>query len=97
MLDEVINYLKQLQAQIQIRNMTRMPHMMMPLTMQQQQQLQMSMLARMGMVSISNMVPSTPMFVAPSFMMPSLIQPLLHHTKLFLKYGLFDFNQSTSN
>ncbi|XP_027333885.1 transcription factor UNE10-like isoform X2 [Abrus precatorius] len=103
MLDEVINYLKQLQAQIQMMNMTSMPQMMVPLAMQQQ--LQMSMLARMGaglgmgmgMVNINNMGthttaprplipqliqpttiganPTLPMFVAPSFMMPSLIQP----------------------
>ncbi|KAK7411373.1 hypothetical protein VNO78_02806 [Psophocarpus tetragonolobus] len=46
MLDEVINYLKQLQAQIQVMNMASMPQMMVPLAMQQQ--LQMSMLARMG-------------------------------------------------
>ena len=100
MLEEVINYLKQLQAQIQMMSMTSMPQMMMPLAMQQQ--LQMSMLARsmgarlgmgmgMGMVNINNMAaprsfpqliqpttigaPATaPIFVAPSFMMPSLIQ-----------------------
>lgn len=49
MLDEVIEYLKQLQAQVQlmssVRNMS--PQMMLPLGLQQQ--LQMSMLARMGM------------------------------------------------
>ncbi|KAH0687225.1 hypothetical protein KY284_017778 [Solanum tuberosum] len=49
MLDEVINYLKQLQAQVQLmsstpRNMT--PQMMMPLGMHQH--IQMSLLARMG-------------------------------------------------
>lgn len=58
MLDEVIEYLKQLQAQIQMMSTRNIPHqqqmmmmMMMPphLAMQQQQQqLQMSMLARMG-------------------------------------------------
>ncbi|CAK9148013.1 unnamed protein product [Ilex paraguariensis] len=48
MLDEVIEYLKQLQAQVQMMNTVRnMPQMMMPLGMQQQ--LQMSLLARMGM------------------------------------------------
>lgn len=46
MLDEVINYLKQLQAQIQMMNRTSLPQMMVPLAMQQQ--FQMSMLARMG-------------------------------------------------
>ncbi|XP_019229535.1 PREDICTED: transcription factor UNE10-like isoform X2 [Nicotiana attenuata] len=49
MLDEVINYLKQLQAQVQlmssVRNMA--PQMMMPLGMHQH--IQMSLLARMGM------------------------------------------------
>ncbi|XVE54739.1 hypothetical protein DITRI_Ditri03aG0106000 [Diplodiscus trichospermus] len=49
MLDEVIEYLKQLQAQVQMLSMRSMPHMMMPLGMQQQQLLQMSLLARMGM------------------------------------------------
>lgn len=106
MLDEVINYLKQLQAQIQVMNMTSMPQMILPLAMQQQ--LQMSMLARMGaaglgigmgMVNINNMAAQTggsgpsplpqliqqtttvgaspvsaPVFVGPSFMMPSVIQ-----------------------
>lgn len=47
MLDEVIDYLKQLQAQVQMMSMRNMPQMMMPLGMQQQ--LQMSLLARMGM------------------------------------------------
>ncbi|XP_020227575.1 transcription factor UNE10 [Cajanus cajan] len=65
MLDEVINYLKQLQAQIQMMNMASMPQMMVPLAMQQQ--LQMSMLARMGgglgmgmgLANINNMVAQT--------------------------------------
>ncbi|KAL8123600.1 transcription factor PIF7-like [Apium graveolens] len=59
MLDEVIVYLKQLQAQVHMMSMrNNMPQMMMPLGIQQQQlqqqqlqqqQLQMSLLARMGM------------------------------------------------
>lgn len=57
MLDEVIKYLEQLQAQVQMMSSVRnMPHMnmnmnmMMPLGMQQQQHLhQMSFLAHMGM------------------------------------------------
>ncbi|KAF7806231.1 transcription factor UNE10-like isoform X3 [Senna tora] len=97
MLDEVIEYLKQLQAQIQMMSMRNMPHqqmMMMPLAMQQQQ-LQMSMLARMGlglglgmgMLNMNTMAaaptappPSLPQLtvgapaIAPSFMMPSLLQ-----------------------
>ncbi|XP_042004524.1 transcription factor PIF7-like isoform X1 [Salvia splendens] len=48
MLDEVIEYLKQLQAQVHMMSNARnIPQMMMPLGMQQQ--LQMSLLARMGM------------------------------------------------
>lgn len=48
MLDEVIDYLKQLQAQVQMMSNARfMPQIMMPLGMQQH--LQMSLLARMGM------------------------------------------------
>lgn len=51
MLDEVIDYLKQLKAQVQmminVRNNMPQMNMMMPLGMQQQ--LQMSLLARMGM------------------------------------------------
>ena len=49
MLDEVIEYLKQLQAQVQMMTNARfMPQLMMPLGMQQHLQ-QMSLLARMGM------------------------------------------------
>lgn len=47
MLDEVIEYLKQMQAQIQMMNRINMSSMMLPMTMQQQ--LQMSMMAPMGM------------------------------------------------
>ncbi|ESW12806.1 hypothetical protein PHAVU_008G144300 [Phaseolus vulgaris] len=47
MLDEVIEYLKQLQAQVQMMNRINMSSMMLPLTMQQQ--LQMSMMSPMGM------------------------------------------------
>ncbi|KAF9602399.1 hypothetical protein IFM89_027528 [Coptis chinensis] len=50
MLDEVIEYLKTLQAQIQMMSRMSMPHMMMPMTMQQQ--LQMSMMAQMGMAGM---------------------------------------------
>ncbi|KAJ4831253.1 hypothetical protein Tsubulata_014569 [Turnera subulata] len=68
MLDEVIEYLKQLQAQVQMMSMRNMPQMMMPLGMQQQ--LQMSLLARMGMgvglgmgmgmLDMTNMAPGQP-------------------------------------
>ena len=47
MLDEVIEYLKQLQAQVQMMSRMSMPPMMLPMAMQQQ--LQMSMMAPMGM------------------------------------------------
>ncbi|KAF2312833.1 hypothetical protein GH714_040883 [Hevea brasiliensis] len=48
MLDEVIEYVKQLQAQVQVMSVRNMPQMMMPLGMQQHLH-QMSLLARMGM------------------------------------------------
>nr|AKN09574.1 basic helix-loop-helix transcription factor [Salvia miltiorrhiza] len=48
MLDEVIEYLKQLQAQVQMMSRMNMPSMMLPLAMQQQQ-FQMSMMGCMGM------------------------------------------------
>lgn len=47
MLDEVIEYLKQLQAQVHMMSRMNMSPMMMPMTLQQQ--LQMSMMAQMGM------------------------------------------------
>lgn len=71
MLDEVINYLKQLQAQIQIMNMTNLPQMMVPLAMQQQLQMSMQLarIGAMGMVNMNHLVRPT------SIMMPaSLVQ-----------------------
>ncbi|XP_042504175.1 transcription factor UNE10 [Macadamia integrifolia] len=82
MLDEVIEYLKQLQAQVQM--MSRMiPQMMLPMTMQQQ--LQMSMMAQMAgmgmgmgigmgvmdmnMIGRSNM-PGIPPILPPAAFMP---------------------------
>ncbi|KAF6175413.1 hypothetical protein GIB67_036504 [Kingdonia uniflora] len=47
MLDEVIEYLKQLQAQVSMMSRMNMPQMMMPMALQQQ--MQMSMMAQMGM------------------------------------------------
>ncbi|KAK7301499.1 hypothetical protein RJT34_12364 [Clitoria ternatea] len=92
MLDEVINYLKQLQAQIK---MMSMPQMMVPLAMQQQ--LQMSMVAArmgggassgfgMGMVnprSFPQLIQQTttvPPSTAPLFVAPSFMMPpsLIH-------------------
>ncbi|KAM7475663.1 hypothetical protein LguiB_022906 [Lonicera macranthoides] len=70
MLDEVIVYLKQLKAQVQMMSIGNMPQLMMPLAMQQQQQLQMSLLARMGM----GVVPApTPAFGPPPFVVPHII------------------------
>ncbi|PIA35636.1 hypothetical protein AQUCO_03500175v1 [Aquilegia coerulea] len=50
MLDEVIEYLKTLQAQVHMMSRMSMPQMMMPMTMQQQ--LQMTMMAQMGMAGM---------------------------------------------
>lgn len=84
MLDEVIEYLKQLQAQIQMMSSAiNMPQMMMPLGMQQH--LQMSLLARMGMgvglsmgagmLDIANMARSMPQTLPPLIHPPSLAAP----------------------
>ncbi|KAL8130384.1 hypothetical protein V2J09_019539 [Rumex salicifolius] len=85
MLDEVIDYLKQLQAQVQLMSARSMSqHMMMPLGMQQQ--LQMSILARagmgmglgmgMGMLNMGNVANHTPPGPPPhqlgSFVTPSM-------------------------
>lgn len=78
MLDEVIDYLKQLQAQVQMMSMRSMPQMMM------QQQLHMSMLARMGMAAaagvglamdINPMVTAGTPFPHPAAALPSLLHP----------------------
>ncbi|GMN54234.1 hypothetical protein TIFTF001_023372 [Ficus carica] len=79
MLDEVIEYLKQLQAQVQminnVRNMAPAPpQMVMPLGMQQQ--LQMALLARMGMAMGMGMLDMSSMPRAGSHSLPqSLIHP----------------------
>ncbi|XWS51188.1 hypothetical protein CRYUN_Cryun12cG0155700 [Craigia yunnanensis] len=88
MLDEVIEYLKQLQAQVQMMSMRSMPQMMMPLGMQQH--LQMSLLARMGMgvglgmgmgmVDINSMARNASQSLPP-FMHPS---PVTAPTSTFL-------------
>ena len=53
MLDEVIEYLKQLQAQVQMMSkMSCIPQLMMPISMQQ---LQMSMMAQMSMMGVMDM------------------------------------------
>ena len=84
MLDEVIQYMKQLQAQVQMMNWMKMyTSMMLPITMQQQQQqqqLKMSMMmAQMGMgmgmskdmvmnMNSMNIPGFPPMLPFPSFM-----------------------------
>ena len=45
MLDEVIEYLKQLQAQVSMMCRMNLPSMMLPMAMQQQQQLQLSLMS----------------------------------------------------
>nr|WIE96077.1 basic helix-loop-helix transcription factor [Loropetalum chinense var. rubrum] len=82
MLDEVIEYLKQLQAQVQMMNSVRnMPqlNMMMPLGMQQQHHLQMSLLARMGMgVGLGMGMGMFDMSTIARASPQSLSHPLLH-------------------
>ncbi|XP_017216368.1 transcription factor PIF7 [Daucus carota subsp. sativus] len=78
MLDEVIEHLKQLQAQVQMMSSRNIPHMMMPLGMQQQ--LQMSLLARMGMgaapgLNFGSMLDMTNIARTASQPHPSLIHP----------------------
>ncbi|XP_068653943.1 transcription factor PIF7-like [Aristolochia californica] len=87
-LDEVIEYLKQLQAQLQLMSARSMPQLMMPLGMQQH--LQMSILARlgMGMGMGMGMTPAAPPAIphilhptspasAPFLSPPFLFPPLL--------------------
>ncbi|XP_061370757.1 transcription factor UNE10-like isoform X2 [Gastrolobium bilobum] len=75
MLDEVIEYLKQLQAQVQIMNWMKMSLMMLPITMQQQQ-LKMAMMAQMGIgmgmgMGMNNMnIPAIPPVLHPNPFMP---------------------------
>ncbi|XP_024028159.1 transcription factor PIF7 [Morus notabilis] len=82
MLDEVIEYLKQLQAQVQMMNNVRnmappsQPQMMISLGMQQQ--LQMSLLARMEMAMGMGMLDMSSMArAAPQSLLPPLIHPNL--------------------
>ncbi|XP_058104462.1 transcription factor UNE10-like isoform X2 [Magnolia sinica] len=70
-LDEVIDYLKQLQAQVQIMSkMSSIPHMMMPMAMQQ---LQMSMMAQMGMEMMEINSINGPGH-------PAVVPPMIHST-----------------
>lgn len=77
MLDEVIEHLKQLQAQVQMMSTSNIPQMMMPIGMQQQ--LQMSLLPRMGMgaglgMNMGSMLDMNNLAQAVS-QTPSLIHP----------------------
>ncbi|KAF8380507.1 hypothetical protein HHK36_027994 [Tetracentron sinense] len=78
MLDEVIEYLKQLQAQVQMMNGMNMSHMMLPMTMQQQ--LQMSMMAQMGMGMSMGMGMGMGVMDINSMARPNItgIPPVLH-------------------
>ncbi|KAK9278865.1 hypothetical protein L1049_028444 [Liquidambar formosana] len=80
MLDEVIEYLKQLQAQVQMMSSVRnMPQMMIPLGMQQH--LQMSLLARMGMgVGLGMGMGMLDMSTAVARTAPQSLSSLLHPT-----------------
>ncbi|KAJ4827654.1 hypothetical protein Tsubulata_008276 [Turnera subulata] len=75
MLDEVIEYLKQLQAQIQMMSRMNMQPMMMPMAMQQQ--LQMSMMAPMSMMGMGVGVMDMNAMGRPNI---SGMPPLLHPT-----------------
>ena len=78
MLDEVIEYLKQLQAQVQMMSRINMPPMMLPMTMQQQ--LQMSMMG-MGMGMGMGVMDMNPMG-RPNFsgISPVLPNPFMNMT-----------------
>lgn len=70
MLDEVIEYLKQLQAQVVMMSRVNIPPMMLPLTMQQQ--LQMSLMSSMGIMGMG-MMDMNPMGRANMPPLPSVI------------------------
>ncbi|XP_022137545.1 LOW QUALITY PROTEIN: transcription factor PIF7-like [Momordica charantia] len=79
MLDEVIEYLKQLQAQVQFMSVRSMQQMIMPIGMQQQ--LQMSLLARMGMgVGLGMGMGMLDMSMARTA--PQSLPPLIHPTSV---------------
>ncbi|KAK9120622.1 hypothetical protein Syun_018239 [Stephania yunnanensis] len=85
MLDEVIEYLKQLQAQIQIMSRMGMPNMMMNMTMQQQ--LQMSMMAQMGLAGMGmgmGMMDMNPMARAAAGGLARLPSPAMLNPASFL-------------
>ncbi|KAK8718406.1 hypothetical protein V6N13_045641 [Hibiscus sabdariffa] len=55
MLDEAIEYLKQLQAQVQTMSRMNLPPMMLPMAMQQQLQMSIMSQMRMGVMGMNNM------------------------------------------
>ncbi|XP_048141771.1 transcription factor UNE10 isoform X2 [Rhodamnia argentea] len=77
-LDEVIEYLKQLQAQVQMVNRMNMQPMMMPMAMQQQ--LQMSMMGPMGLGMMGMGMPGMGIMDMNALARPNLasIPPVLH-------------------
>uniref|UniRef100_A0A9I9CDG6 BHLH domain-containing protein n=1 Tax=Cucumis melo TaxID=3656 RepID=A0A9I9CDG6_CUCME len=80
MLDEVIEYLKQLQAQVQFMSVRSMQQMIMPIGIQQQ--LQMSLLARMGMgVGLGMGMGMLDMSGMPRSA-PQALPPLIHPTSV---------------
>ncbi|KAI3416832.1 BHLH domain-containing protein [Psidium guajava] len=77
-LDEVIEYLKQLQAQVQMVNRMNMQPLMMPMAMQQQ--LQMSMMGPMGLGMMGMGMPGMGIMDMNALARPNLasIPPVLH-------------------
>ncbi|KAK3406343.1 hypothetical protein EUGRSUZ_K02496 [Eucalyptus grandis] len=80
MLDEVIEYLKQLQAQVQMMSLrNNMPQMILPNLAMQHQQLQMSLLAArtagvgLGMLDVNPMAHTAAAFMPQAYMVPPLV------------------------
>ncbi|KAF8005705.1 hypothetical protein BT93_K0096 [Corymbia citriodora subsp. variegata] len=80
MLDEVIEYLKQLQAQVQMMNLRNsMPQMILPNVAMHHHQLQMSLLAArtagfgLGMLDVNPMAGTTTAFMPQPYMVPPLV------------------------
>lgn len=85
MLDEVIEYLKQLQAQVHMMSRMNMPAMMLPMAMQQQ--LQMSMMSPMGMAGMGmgmGMGMNMDMNTIGRTNIPAGISPVIHPAAAFM-------------
>ncbi|XP_038878568.1 transcription factor UNE10-like [Benincasa hispida] len=95
LLDDTIQYLKQLQAQVQFMGSIRsaVPQMAMPLGIQQQQQqLQMSMLAaRMGPLDAASMASSSSSFPCAATFPPILLPSIISTTKPKSKFSTSSF------